>query len=62
MSEDIRLIAEQARNEYRSGQITREEAQAKIQPYLDAVNAKAIELAKKYNQKPKKAFFGSYVR
>lgn len=60
--EDLKIQAEKARILYNSGQITREEAKRQIQPYLDALNAKAKELAVKYNQKPKKVEFGYYVR
>ena len=42
--------------------ITREEAREQIMPYLDAVNKRSKELAKKYNQKPKLVTFASYVR
>ena len=47
---------------YNIGAITREEAKEHIQPYLDKVNAKSEELAKKYNQKPKKVTFRTFVR
>lgn len=63
--EEIREKREKAeyyRALYRSGTITREEAKENIMPYLDLVNKKAIEIAKKYNQKPKKVNFSSYVR
>lgn len=60
--EGIREKAEFYRALYRNGVITREEAKENIMPYLDLVNKKAKEIAKKYNQKPKKVNFSSYVR
>lgn len=54
--------AENIRYLYRVGTITREEAIRDTKPYLDAVNNKAIEIAKKYNQKPKKVTFNSFMR
>jgi hypothetical protein len=59
---DLKQQAYEAKVLYNSGQITREEAKKRIQPYLDQVNAKAKEIAVKYNQKPKKVEFGYYVR
>ena len=40
----------------------REIAKEEITPYLDAVNEKAKELAKKYNQKYKAVNFSSFIR
>lgn len=65
MSENIKelkTLAEIARANYRANIITREEAKEQIMPYIDAVNARSKELAKKYNQKPKLVNFSSYVR
>ena len=62
-SKTLREKAEHARELYRAGQITREEARESIDPYLEACNVKAKELAKKYGIKPKKiGGFASYVR
>ena len=47
---------------YNIGAITREEAKEHIQTYLDKGNTKSKELAKKYNQKPKKVTFRIFVR
>ena len=60
--DELRSVAEYSRELYRAGQITREEAKEKIMPYLDHCNERAKELAKKFNQKPKKMDFISYVR
>ena len=60
--EKLRIQAEEYRILYKTGQCTREEAKNKIQPYLNVVNKKSIELAKKYNQKSKKISFAVYVR
>jgi polyhydroxyalkanoate synthesis regulator phasin len=58
----LKEIAEYNRELYRAGHISREEAKNKIEPYLEECNNKARELAKKFNQKPKKMEFISYVR
>ena len=65
MSKDIKELketAEVARMMYRKGKFNIVVAKALINPYLKAVNEKAKELAKKYNQKPRKVNFYSYVR
>lgn len=60
--EKIKDTAEYYKMLYNSGGCTREEAKKYIQPYLDLVNKKSIEIALKYNQKPKKINFISYIR
>ena len=47
---------------YRLGKISREEAKEHIMPYLDYVNKKSKELAKKYSQKHKEITFSYYLR
>lgn len=48
---------------YNSGKCTREEAKEHIMPYLDFVNSKSKEIAKKYNMKPKPIVsFVSFIR
>ena len=47
---------------YRLGFILREEAKEHIMPYLDYVNEKSKELAKKYSQKHKEITFSYYLR
>lgn len=58
----LKSQAEEGRYLYAIGKISRERAKEMIQPYLDKVNEKQKELAKKYNQKIKKVNFNSYVR
>jgi len=60
--DNLRVQAEEYRILYKTGQCAREEAKNKIQPFLNVINKKSIELAKKYNQKPKKISFAIYVR
>ena len=47
---------------YRSGKISREEAKELIKPYADFYNSKVVEIAKKYNRKPVKFSFTSFMR
>lgn len=58
----LKLKAEQYRDLYRLGKITREEAKIGIMPYLDEVNSKGIEIAKKYNRKYRKVTFSNFAR
>ena len=58
----LKANAEYYRDLYRTGKCSREIAKEEIAPYLDAVNEKAKELAKKYNQKYKSVNFSSFVR
>lgn len=60
--QELKQLAELARAEYRRSLITREEAQERIMPYINAVNERSKELAKKYNQKPRMASFNTFVR
>lgn len=59
---ELMIRANEARSQYQLGLITREEAKSVINVYLDKVNEKSKELAKKYNQKPKLVSFNSFVR
>ena len=59
---DLKLKAEYARDMYKMGKISREEAKKEIEPYIEAVNQKMVELAKKYNQKPKKINIQGFLR
>ncbi|MCB2359932.1 hypothetical protein [Clostridium estertheticum] len=54
---ELKTIAIHYSNLYTGGQCTREEAKEKIMPYLNLVNAKTIEIGKKYSIKPKKLSF-----
>ena len=58
----LKLKAEQYRDLYRLGKITREEAKNSIMPYLDEVNSKGREIAKKYNRKYRNITFSTFVR
>lgn len=65
MKEETKVLkekAEQGRQLYRSGMIEQSEAKKMVAPYLDAVNKKSVELAKKFGMKPRKVQFRSYVR
>ena len=65
MTKDIKELketAENARMLYRKGKFNIIVAKALINPYLEVVNKKAKDLAKKYNQKPRKVSFYAYVR
>ena len=65
MSYDFDLIkerAETARINYRIGLINREEANRDILPYLNIVNSKSKEIAKKYNQKANTITLASFIR
>lgn len=58
----IKEKAETARINYRIGLISREEANLDILPYLNILNSKSKEIAKKYNQKHRDVSFTEYVR
>lgn len=58
----LKAEAERGRQLYRSSLIDQSEAKKMITPYLDAINEKAVEIAKKYGMKPKKVQFRSFVR
>jgi hypothetical protein len=62
MNNELKNRAEIAKMKYKNNLITREEAKKEIQPFIDYANKKAVELAKKYNQKPRKISFIAYVR
>ena len=47
---------------YNTGKITRKEAKEMIKDYEEYFNQKSIEIAKKYNQKPTKFSFNSFMR
>jgi hypothetical protein len=65
MNEEIFLLKSQAehyRSLYQMNKCTREEAKENIMPYINLINNKSKEIAKKYNQKPKIVNFASYIR
>ena len=57
-----KIKAEQARSLYRIGKISYSEAISSIKPYIDEVNIKSKELAKKYNQRPRLVQISSFMR
>ncbi|CUB44701.1 MULTISPECIES: hypothetical protein [Bacillus] len=59
---DLKTTAEAARAAYKMGHLSREEAIIKIEPYLIRVNEKAVAIAKKYNQRPRKVSLTSFLR
>lgn len=60
--EELRYNAELYRAQYNLGYCTREEAKKNILPYIEYLNNKAKEIAKKYNKRPKIISFSSYIR
>ena len=61
----ISMLIEEAnkiRNQYRIGQITRDEAKLAIRPFELLFNKRSIEIAKKYGQISKKFSFNSFMR
>lgn len=58
----LKQQAEQGRYLYRTGQVSKAEAVAMIQPYADVFDAKSKELAKKYNQRPKTFSLSAFLR
>ncbi len=59
---ELKSVADTYCDLYRLGKISREEAKEHIMPYLNYVNEKYKELAKKYNQKHKEIIFSYYLR
>lgn len=47
---------------YKKGLITRAEAKTDIEPYIKLFNNRSMEIAKKYNMKPKKITFAGFIR
>lgn len=45
-----------------TGAISYEQAKAEAQPIIDAINAKAVEVAKRHNVKPGKLNFAAVMR
>lgn len=60
--EKLKSQAEIAKDKYRLGYISREEAKQLIMPFINVVNSRQIELAKKYHLKPKKVNFIGFIR
>lgn len=65
MREEVKQLkgmAEKARTMLKIGEISYEEAKKLADPYIKAVNAKSVEIAKKYNQKPRKVTVSAFLR
>ena len=65
MNEEVRVLkneAEKVRVLLRSGVIDLTEAKVKVKPYIDLVNKKSKEIAKKYNQRPRMVTASSFLR
>lgn len=65
MSDEIKILKERAdiaRLLYKRNIIARNEAYSIIYPYILAYNKKSKVIAKKYNVRPKKIHFASFVR
>lgn len=58
----LRQDAMQAKADYMLGRINQAEAKKRVEPYIQAVNEKAKQLAKKYNQRPKLVSTASFLR
>jgi len=58
----LKETSERYRILYQLNKCTRGEAKENIMPYLDAINEKSKEIAKKYSQNPRLVSFISYVR
>lgn len=50
------------KNRMLSGEISYEQAKIEAKPIVDIINAKSIEIAKKYNTKAKKISFTEIIR
>ncbi|WP_311080944.1 hypothetical protein [Paenibacillus polymyxa] len=65
MNPEIAALKERAESYkilYKTNQVSRDEALSNIQPYIDKVNAKATELAKKFNVRPKLVTVTGFLR
>lgn len=54
--------AEHAKALYNAGLLDRDNAKAQIMPYLNAVNERSKEIAKKYGQRAKTVNFTNFIR
>ena len=65
MNEEVTILkseAEKAKILLWNGEIDLKEAKNKVKPYIDMVNEKSRELAKRYNQKPRLVSATSFLR
>lgn len=60
--QDYRNIIGQIRGDMLKGIISYDEAKEKAKPYIDEMNKKAKEIAKKYNMRFKKFTFSELMR
>ena len=60
--EELKLIAEHYKQLLKVGACSYEEARANVDPYVNAVNEKAKELAKKYNRRAPKLSPMAFLR
>lgn len=58
----LRSDAENAKANLKVGQISLAEAKKRAQPFIDAVNIRAVELAKEYKMHPKLMNVSSFLR
>lgn len=58
----LKTKAEQARTLLRIGEIDFDEAKKLVKPYIDLINSKSKEIAKKYNQKPRLVSVSGFLR
>lgn len=61
-NEKLYLEAQRVKFNYQRKLITREQAEKALQPYVEAFNTKARELAKKYGVRPKLFNFSAFMR
>ena len=62
MKEKLLQEALEVKTLYNCGKISRDEAKEKIKPYAEYFNNRSKELASKYNVKPTKFSFTSFMR
>lgn len=60
--EMAKRAAFEARDSYRRGLITREEARAEIQPFIKGFNEISVKKAREFGVRPKKINFNSFIR
>lgn len=62
MNTELYEMAQEVRRLYRANAISKEEAVLRLKPYESYYNTVSKKLAKKYNQKPHKFNFNSFMR
>ena len=61
-AKELKAKAEQSKIKFKAGLITYEQAVIEIEPYIEAVNKKSVELAKQFNVRPLKTNVKAYLR